>query len=57
MFVSDSVNCIGFRTEYTGLGLKHPCIILLFKEVSLINLKYVYTEVAFDGEKLEDGVL
>ena len=52
MFVSDSVNRIGFRTEYTGLGLKHPCIILLFKEVSLINLKYVYTEVAFDSDEL-----
>ena len=43
-------------TEYTVIGSTHPCIILWSEELSSLNPKYVYNEVAFDGGELEGDV-
>ena len=54
MVVSDSGNRIEYRTKQSGLGLTRPHTILLFEELSSLSWRYLYTEVSFENDELED---
>ena len=45
------------ETNFLGISSTHPCIIWRYEELFSINLRYVYTKVAFDVGELEGGVL
>ena len=56
ILISVSGNCIVSRTDNTGISSTHLNIILWSEEFSSLNSKYVYNEVAFDGDELEGDV-